>query len=119
MNAVIYTKNDREYASMAGVLREESDRMDIFRDPLDGHAHYDYPYDIIVVALEGAKGMNVCMEWSEKHPASRIIWLTSDSDFAKIAIRHHLDGFLLRPFDENSFRESVRRVMDREHEKAV
>ena len=58
MNAVIYTKDDREYASMAGILKEESDSMDVFRDPLDGHGHYDYRYDMIVVALEGAKGMN-------------------------------------------------------------
>ncbi len=39
VNAVIYTKDDMEYASMAGILKEESDRMDVFRDPLDGHGH--------------------------------------------------------------------------------
>ena len=51
MNAVIYTKDDREYASMAGILREEAEQVDVFRDPLDGHAHYEYPYDIVIVAL--------------------------------------------------------------------
>lgn len=111
MNAVIYTQDDREYASMAEILREESDQMDVFRDPLDGHAHYDYPYDIIIVALEGAKGMNTALEWSQRRPASGVIWLTGDRDFARIAIRHRLPGFLVRPFDGDAFRKTVREII--------
>lgn len=111
MNALIYTKDDMEYISMAGILKDEFDGMDVYRDPLDGHGHYDYPYDVIVVALDGAKGMNTVEEWSERYPASRIIWLTSDSDFAKVAIRRHLGEFLIRPYDEERFRESVRRAV--------
>lgn len=111
VNAVIYTKDDCEYASLAGILREESEQIDVFRDPLDGHAHYEYPYDIIIVALEGAKGMNTALEWSQRHPGSGIIWLTSDRDFAKVAIRHHLPGFLVRPYDDDEFRESVKKVL--------
>lgn len=111
VNAVIYTKDDREYASMAGILREESEQVDVFRDPLDGHAHYEYPYDIIVVALEGAKGMNTVLEWSNRHPGSGIIWPTSDRDFAKVAIRHHLPGFLVRPYDDDEFRRYVREIV--------
>ncbi|MBQ7564389.1 MAG: hypothetical protein IJT16_10420 [Lachnospiraceae bacterium] len=112
MNAVIYTKDEKEYISMAGILMEEADLMDVFRDPLDGHGHYDYPYDVIVVALEGAKGMNTVEEWSDRYPDARIIWLTSDADFVKTAFRRHLSDFLVRPFDEAVFRESVREVLN-------
>lgn len=73
MNTVIYTKDDSEYVSMAEILRDESDRMDVFRDPLDGHGHYNYPYDMIVVALEGARGMNTVVEWSDRYPNAKII----------------------------------------------
>ena len=112
MNAVIYTKDNQEYLSMAEILREESDRMDVFRDPLDGHGHCDYPYDVVVVALEGARGMNTVLEWSERYPNTGIIWLTSDADFVKTAFRRHLSDFLVRPFDEGAFRESVREVLN-------
>ena len=111
MNAVIYTKDDLEYASMAGILREEADRMEVFRDPLDGHGHYDYPYDMVVVALEGAKGMNTVVEWSGRYPDARIIWLTSDPDFLSVAFQRHLSDFLIRPFNEAEFRQSVRNVL--------
>ena len=111
MNAVIYTTDDMEYASMAGILKEESDRMDVFRDPLDGHGHYDYPYDMIVVALEGAKGMNTVLEWSDRYPDSKIIWLTSDRDFLSVAFRRHLSDFLVRPFNEEEFRKSARNAL--------
>ncbi len=111
VNAVIYTKDDAEYVSMAGILREESERMDVFRDPLDGHGHYDYPYDMIVVALEGAKGMNTVLEWSERYPDVKIIWLTSDPDFLSVAFRRHLSAFLVRPFNEEEFRRSARNVL--------
>lgn len=70
---MIYTKDDKEYASMAGILKEESDRMDVFRDPLDGHGHYDYHYDMVVVALEGARGMNTVLEWTDRYPDAGII----------------------------------------------
>lgn len=108
MNAVIYTKDDGEYDAMAAILREEADCMDVFRAPLDGHGHYEYPYDVVVVALEGAKGMNTVLEWSDRHPGARVIWLTDDGDFARTAFQKHLSDFLVRPFDEAEFRRSVR-----------
>ncbi len=116
MNAVIYTKDDMEYASMAGILKDESDRMDVFRDPLDGHGHYDYPYDMIVVALEGAKGMNTVLEWSERYPDAKIIWLTNDPDFLSVAFKRHLSGFLIRPFNEEEFRKSARDILNKTRE---
>ena len=111
MNAVIYTKDDLEYASMAEILRDESERMDVYRDPLDGYGHYDYPYDVIVVALDGARGMNTVEEWSDRYPDSRIIWLTSDPDFLRFAFRKHLSDFLIRPFNKAEFRRSVRSAL--------
>ncbi len=119
MNAVIYTKDDMEYTFMAEILKEESDRVDVFRDPLDGHGHYDYPYDMIVVALEGAKGMNTVLEWSDRYPDAKIIWLTSDPDFMSVAFRRHLSDFLVRPFNETEFRESARNALHDVHAETV
>lgn len=107
MNAVIYTKDDQEYASLAAILRDESDQMDVFRDPLDGFNHCDYPYDVVVVALEGARGMNEVLDWSERYPNTGIVWITSDPDFVNTAFRRHLSGFLTRPFNEDEFREAA------------
>lgn len=112
MNAVIYTEDDREFISMGTILQEEED-MRVFRDPLDGHGHYEYAYDLVVVALEGARGMNVVFEWRNRHPESKIVWASSDADFAKTAIRWHLSGFLVRPFAEEDFRGSVRRALEK------
>ena len=108
MKAVIYTKDDQEYTFMSKVLQEEVEPLEIARDPLDGYAHFETPYDIVIVALEGAKGMNTVLEWSDRYPESRIIWLTSDPDFIRIAFRRRLRGFLIRPYDESRFREAVR-----------
>ena len=30
-------------------------------DPLDGYGHFDYAYDVVVVALEGAQRMEVVL----------------------------------------------------------
>ncbi|MBR2742266.1 MAG: hypothetical protein IKD89_01610 [Clostridia bacterium] len=111
MNAVNYLRDDLKYASTAGILREESERMDLFRDPLDGHGHYDYPYDLVVVAPEGAKGMNIVTEWSDRYPNAGIIRLTSDPGFLKVAFSKHLSDFLICPFIESEFRQSVRNVL--------
>ena len=108
MDAVIYTRDGEEFETLGQILREEAGLINVYRDPLDGHRHLDHAYDIVVVALEGAEGMEVVMEHRDRHPDSQIIWITSDRYFAGVAIRKHVFDFILRPLEEERFRQSVR-----------
>ena len=111
MEAVIYAKNDDEYRMICGVLEKEAGLVDIYRDPLDGFCHYEHEYDIAIVAIEGAKGMNVVDSQCERYPDTQIIWITSDRDFASVAIRHHIHDFIVRPYTQERFSSSVREVL--------
>ena len=99
MRALIYTNNDSEYEMIREVLTDMSLLMDVRRDPLDGYGHYEESYDIVVVALDGARGMNEVIEWTGRSPSSRVIWITEDREFASVAIQKHITDFIVRPFD--------------------
>ncbi|MCR4658649.1 MAG: hypothetical protein K5770_20830 [Lachnospiraceae bacterium] len=111
MDAVIYTKDDKEYSDLRAILNEEAAQMEIFRDPQDGHGHYEYGYDLVVVALEGAKGMNTVVEWSDRYPDTQVIWITGDGDFASVAFQKHISGFIVRPYEASMFRKTLREVL--------
>ncbi len=111
MEAVIYEKNDEEYKMLCSILEKEAELIDIYRDPADGFCHYEHEYDLVVVALEGAKGMNVVESLSEHYPDTQIIWITSDEDFVSVAIRHHIHDFIVRPFTQERISRSVREVI--------
>ena len=111
MEAVIYTKDDEEYRAFSNIMEKEAERIDIYRDPLDGFCHYEHEYDLAVVALEGARDMNEVQAISEHYPDTQIIWITSDGDFASVAIHRHIHDFIVRPFTEERFPKSVRNVL--------
>ena len=111
MEAVIYTKSDKEYQSLSDILEKEAELIDIYRDPLDGFCHYEHEYDLVVVALEGARGMNEVEAISGRYPDTQIIWITGDKDFASVAIRRHIHDFIVRPFTEERFAKSVKDVL--------
>ena len=111
MEAVIYVNNDEEYGMLCGILEKEVGLVDIYRDPLDGFCHYEHEYDLVVVAIEGARGMNVVEDLSERYPDTQIIWITSDKDFASVALRHHIHDFIVRPYAEERVSESVREAL--------
>ena len=71
----------------------------------------EHEYDLVVVAREGAKGMNVVDSLSERYSETQIIWITSDEDFASVALRHHIHDFIVRPFTSERFARSVREVL--------
>ena len=111
MRALIYTNSDAEYELIRDALIGESCLIDIRRDPLDGHGHYTENYDIIVVALDGARGMNEVNEWTGRFPSSKVIWITDDKEFAGIALQKHIHDFIVRPFDIIRLRDSFRGTM--------
>ena len=54
------------------------------------HKRYDHGYDVVVVALKGAEGMEVMLAYAERFPDTNIIWITDDPFFAGIALRNHI-----------------------------
>ena len=111
INAIIYTRDDREYELLKSILLEEQKNAEVSRAVLDGFTHYDRPYDIAVIALEGAAGMNEALEIKERFPDTRILWVTSDEDFAQIAIRNHIYDLIKRPYEYDRLRESIRNLV--------
>ena len=111
IDAIIYTKDDREYELLKDILLEEHNNAEVFRAELDGFTHYDRSYDIAVIALEGAAGMNEALEIKERFPDTKILWITSDEDFAQIAIRNHIYELIKRPYELDRLRKSIRKVV--------
>lgn len=108
MRALIYTKSDAEFEQLRDSLSDVSRLIEVRRDPLDGHGHYTDPYDIVIVALDGARGMNEVSEWSGRFPSSKVIWITDDQEFAGVAIQNHIFDFIVRPYDHSRLKESFR-----------
>ncbi len=112
MNAIIYTRSDVEYESFKKIIEKKNPNIDIERAPLDGHKYYHRSYDLVVVALEGAEGMEVVKEYSERYSDSQIIWITADEYFAAMAMRLHIYDFIKSPYDlervEDSFKQALK-----------
>ena len=111
MKALVYTKSDAEFAQIKDAFMDVSRLIDVSRDPLDGHGHYSDPYDVVVIALDGARGMNEVNEWAGRFPSSRVIWITDDKEFAGIAIQKHISDFIVRPFDSARLCESFQQTL--------
>ena len=111
LDAVIYTVDEEEYEKLRLILMDEG--FLVFRDPLDGFGHFEYGYHLVVVALEGARGMEVVKSWSEKYQNTQIIWITSDPYFAGVALERGIHDFILRPYTPERFQRSVEKAKPR------
>ena len=111
MEAIIYTRDDSEYTFFKNTLEKEAKLIDVERARLNGHKRYDYEYDVVVVALEGAEGMEVVLEYSQRFRDTNIIWVTSDPFFAGTAMRNHIFDFIERPFARERIEKSIRDVV--------
>lgn len=108
MDAIIYTEDGQEYEMLSGILMDESPGSVVKRGLLDGHYHLGERYDMVVVSVDGAQGMELVCEYRERFGSAQIIWITSDPYFAGVAIRKHIFDFIVRPVTEPRFRESVK-----------
>ena len=111
MDAIIYTRDSKEFELLKAALEKEINQIDVEEAVLNGHKRYDHGYDIVVVALEGAEGMEVVLEYTERFVDTNIIWITSDPFFAGTAIRRHIYDFIKRPYDEERVRKSIEEVI--------
>ena len=113
MEAIVYTRNDDEYDLIKTTLENEAGLIDVDRHPLNGHKRFDHGYDVAVVALKGAEGMEVMLEYASRFPDTNVIWITDDPFFAGIAIRNHIYDFIERPYSKERLEQSIRDVIER------
>ena len=113
MEALVYTKDDSEYEKIRTMLEAEAGLIDVYRDPLNGHNYFSHEYDIVVVALNGARGMELVLEYSRRFDMTLVVWITDDPYFAGTAIREHIYDFIERPYDDDRLRETIRAVIPR------
>lgn len=105
MEALIYTRDDREYEMLSGIFADESPGTAATRGLLDGHFHLEKKYDVVVVDMDGALGMEIVCKYREVYGNTLVIWITDDRYFAGVAIRLHVFDFILRPPTEERLRE--------------
>lgn len=111
MDAVVFTKSRQEYGMLSGILADESPGMRVSQGSMDGHYHLEHKYDIVVVGVDGAQGMELVCAYRERFGDALVIWITDDPYFAGVAIRTHIFDFIVRPLAESRFRETVRKLM--------
>ncbi len=108
MNSVIYTRDDREYESYKALICRLGENEQVSRAELNGHKTYKVVYDLVIVALDGAEGMEVVREYSLRFNDTRIIWISNDPFFSGFALRNHIYDFITRPVDSSWLEHSVR-----------
>ena len=111
MEALVYTKDDKEYETIKDVLETEAELIDVYRETTEEQSSFSHEYDIVVVALGGAQGMELVLEYSRRFYDTRLIWITDDSYFAGTAIRHHIYDFIQRPYDRVTIEGSIKNAV--------
>lgn len=112
MDAVIYTKSIPEYEMLSGILADELSDVTVSRGVIDREYHLEREYDVVVVGINGAQGMELVCKYRELYGNTLVIWITDDPYFAREAIRTHSFDFIVRPLEETRFREPLRRIKE-------
>lgn len=110
MDAVIYTKSIPEYEMLSGILADELPGITVSQGVMDEHYHLEQGYDVVVVSVDGAQGMELVFEYRRRFSGMLVVWITDDPYFAGVAIRTHIFDFIVRPYTEMRFRESVKNM---------
>ena len=112
MDAVIYTESGQEYEMLSGILEYESPGIMVSRGIMDGSFHLEHEYDIAVVGVDGAFGMELVCKYREMYGNTLVVWITDDRYFAGVAIRTRVFGFIVRPLEETQFQEMARKIVE-------
>lgn len=110
MDALVYTMDGQEYEMLSGILKEESPGLTVSRGVVDREFHLERKYDVVVVGINGALGMELVCKYRELYGNTLVIWITDDPYFANVAIRAHIFDFIVRPFQGARFREPLKRM---------
>ncbi|MBR4341765.1 MAG: hypothetical protein IKP88_03470 [Lachnospiraceae bacterium] len=106
MNAIIYTYDNLEYESIRDLVSSLDVPVELARPQLDGHKIYER-YDLVIVCLKGAEGMEVVMEYNQRFKNTELIWISDDEYFAGVAMRAHIHDFIVRPYEISDIKRSV------------
>lgn len=112
MDAVIYTESGQEYEMLSGILEYESPGIMVSRGIMDGSFHLEHEYDIAVVGVDGAFGIELVCKYREMYGNTLVVWITDDRYFAGVAIRTRVFGFIVRPLEETQFQEVARKIVE-------
>jgi two-component SAPR family response regulator len=66
-------------------------------------------YEIVVVAIDKAKGMEAVKHIQLRDPKTQIIWFSNDKDFAGFAFEKGVRQFALQPISKEKLEEGLRR----------
>jgi len=110
MDVVIFAECNAEYGELVDILFGVLPGLRIKREEDDGHYHFDRRYNAAIVAVNGAKGMELVREYRERYPDMPVVWITDDAYFAGTAIRSHVFDFIVRPYDTARFRETAEQL---------
>ena len=110
MDALVYTMDGQEYEMLSGILKEESPGLTVSRGVVDREFHLEREYDVVVVGINGAQGMELVCKYRELYGNTLVIWITDDPYFARVAIRTHIFDFIVRPLEGARFREPLKRM---------
>lgn len=64
-------------------------------------------YDIIIVAIDRAKGMEAVKHIHLRDSKAKIIWFSDDKDFAGFAFESGVKQFVLRPISKEKLEEGL------------
>ena len=102
----------QEYEMLSGILEYESPGIMVSRGNMDGRFHLEHEYDIAVVGVDGAFGMELVCKYREMYGNTLVVWITDDRYFAGVAIRTRVFGFIVRPLEETQFQEVARKIVE-------
>jgi len=112
MDAIIYTMDGQEYEILSRILEEESPGLMVSQGVMDREYHLEREYDVVVVGINGAQGMELVCKYRELYGNTLVIWITDDPYFARMAIRTHIFDFIVRPLEETRLREALKRIKE-------
>lgn len=64
-------------------------------------------YDVAIVALNGARGLEAIVKIRDFDKRLPIIWISNDEYFALISYRYRVHMFIQKPFKEDELLESI------------
>lgn len=99
MDALVYTMDGQEYDMLSGILKEESPGLTVSRGVTDRECHLGREYDVEVVGINGAQGMELVCKYRELYGNTLVVWITDDPYFARVAIRTHSFDFIVCPLE--------------------
>lgn len=114
MKIGILTKDEEEFCRLRkmtdAVLKELNEKAETEHYENLEKIQQDTPenkFHIVLLAFEGAYGLETMVYFREHHRATKVIWIAEDKYFGGAAMRYKIADFLVKPISETRFREAL------------